>query len=172
MRRYTDNSRVQIRMEYTNQDQQPSESYYYPPPVQQQHLHPLQQPYGASRLSPPPTPVTAIPFMSAPGSYPSSQDSGSYDPAQNNQQHRIGEASSSRGTVSPGGGHSGPNGNGKGTKRIGGKANVSSACGPCKKAHLACDVQRPCKRCTNMGKEDQCEDVPVSPLSSSTLWRR
>ncbi|WVR00250.1 hypothetical protein IAU59_007393 [Kwoniella sp. CBS 9459] len=45
-------------------------------------------------------------------------------------------------------------------KRVGGKANVSSACGPCKRAHLACDVARPCKRCVNMGKEDQCEDVP------------
>jgi hypothetical protein len=45
---------------------------------------------------------------------------------------------------------------------VGGKANVSSACGPCKRAHLACDVARPCKRCVNMGKEDQCEDVPVS----------
>lgn len=45
-------------------------------------------------------------------------------------------------------------------KRVGGKANVSSACGPCKRAHLACDVARPCKRCVNMGKQDQCEDVP------------
>lgn len=47
-------------------------------------------------------------------------------------------------------------------KRVGGKANVSSACGPCKRAHLACDIGRPCKRCINMGKQDQCEDVPVS----------
>nr|ODN91762.1 hypothetical protein L203_01013 [Cryptococcus depauperatus CBS 7841] len=45
-------------------------------------------------------------------------------------------------------------------RRVGGKANVSSACAPCKKAHLACDVARPCKRCVNMGKEDQCADVP------------
>ena len=158
-------------MEYTNRDQQSSESYYYPPPVQQ-HLHAPQQPYGSSTAnrSPPPTPTTAIPFMSAPGSYPSSQGSGSYDASQMNP-HRTGEASSSRGTVSPGEARSGPNGNGNGNgagrnavKRIGGKANVSSACGPCKKAHLACDVQRPCKRCTNMGKEDQCEDVPVCPL--------
>jgi hypothetical protein len=44
---------------------------------------------------------------------------------------------------------------------VGGKPNVSSACGPCKKAHLACDVARPCKRCVNMGKDDLCEDVPV-----------
>lgn len=46
-------------------------------------------------------------------------------------------------------------------KRVGGKANVSSACGPCKRAHLACDIGRPCKRCVNLGKEAQCEDVPV-----------
>ena len=160
-------------MEYTNQDQQPSESYYYPPPVQQ-HFHPSQQSYGAStnNRSPPPTPTTTIPFMSAPGSYPSSQGSGTYDVSHTNS-HRVGEASSSRGTVSPGEARSGPNGNGSGSgrnavKRIGGKANVSSACGPCKKAHLACDIQRPCKRCTNMGKEDQCEDVPVRPPNISS----
>ncbi|KAK8853206.1 hypothetical protein IAR55_003908 [Kwoniella newhampshirensis] len=45
-------------------------------------------------------------------------------------------------------------------KRVGGKPNVSSACGPCKRAHLACDIARPCKRCVNMGKPEQCEDVP------------
>ncbi|KAL7418458.1 hypothetical protein Q5752_006916 [Cryptotrichosporon argae] len=45
-------------------------------------------------------------------------------------------------------------------KRVGGKANVSSACGPCKRAHLACDIARPCKRCVNMGKPELCEDVP------------
>ncbi|CAK9783289.1 hypothetical protein CC85DRAFT_87841 [Cutaneotrichosporon oleaginosum] len=45
-------------------------------------------------------------------------------------------------------------------RRVGNKANVSSACGPCKRAHLACDPARPCKRCVNIGKEDQCEDVP------------
>lgn len=51
-------------------------------------------------------------------------------------------------------------------KRVGGKANVSSACGPCKRAHLACDVARPCKRCVTVGKEDQCEDVPVSQMAA------
>ncbi|ORY33509.1 hypothetical protein BCR39DRAFT_304495 [Naematelia encephala] len=45
-------------------------------------------------------------------------------------------------------------------RRVGGKSNVSAACGPCKRAHLACDVARPCKRCINMGKEELCEDVP------------
>ena len=57
-------------------------------------------------------------------------------------------------------------------KRVGGKANVSSACGPCKRAHLACDVARPCKRCVNMGKQDQCEDVPVGPLCFLPVSRR
>ena len=42
------------------------------------------------------------------------------------------------------------------------KANVTAACGPCKRAHLACDPARPCKRCVSMGKESQCVDVPVS----------
>jgi hypothetical protein len=162
-------------MEYSNQ--QPSESYYYPPTLQQQQQqqHHSHQYAPTANLSPPPTPVTAVPFMSVPGSYPSSQGSGSYDTAQMHP-HRTGEASSSRGTASPGESRSGPNGNGngRGVKRIGGKANVSSACGPCKKAHLACDVQRPCKRCTNMGKEDQCEDVPVCalPTFSSGLQQR
>jgi hypothetical protein len=154
-------------MEYTNQDQQASESYYYPPSLQQQQQQLQSQQYGPGvNRSPPPTPTTSVPYMSAPGSYPSSQGSGSYETANMNS-HRTGEASSSRGTVSPGEARTGPNGNGRTVKRIGGKANVSSACGPCKKAHLACDVQRPCKRCTNMGKEDQCEDVPVRSLSIS-----
>ena len=46
-------------------------------------------------------------------------------------------------------------------RRTGGKPNVASACGPCKRAHLACDIERPCKRCVHMNKEDKCEDVPV-----------
>lgn len=54
-----------------------------------------------------------------------------------------------------------PSGPSTSSRKPGGKANVSSACGPCKRAHLACDVARPCKRCVNMGKEELCEDVPV-----------
>jgi hypothetical protein len=42
------------------------------------------------------------------------------------------------------------------------RVNVLAACLPCKRAHLGCDTQRPCKRCVNMGKEALCEDVPVS----------
>jgi hypothetical protein len=148
-------------MEYSNQDQQLQDSYYYPPTQQHpQYPHPPPQSYDPSstnRPSPPPTPLITAPLMSVPESYPSSHGSGSYEAQL--QAHRSGEASSSRSTVSPGEAQIGPNG--KPVRRIGGKANVSSACGPCKKAHLACDVQRPCKRCTNMGKEDQCEDVPV-----------
>lgn len=153
-------------MEYTNQDQQLQESFYYPP-TQQNPQYP-QPPYGppsTNRPSPPPTPLTSAPLMSGPGSYPSSHASDSYEAQL--QAHRAGEASSSRSTVSPGEAQIGPNG--KPLRRIGGKANVSSACGPCKKAHLACDIQRPCKRCTNMGKEDQCEDVPVCPFLESLL---
>lgn len=36
--------------------------------------------------------------------------------------------------------------------------HVGKACTHCKRAHLACDSQRPCKRCTHLGKEG-CIDV-------------
>ncbi|KAI7857168.1 hypothetical protein BDC45DRAFT_501845 [Circinella umbellata] len=39
------------------------------------------------------------------------------------------------------------------------KSHVPSACVNCKKAHLACDVSRPCKRCVSAGKGDTCHDV-------------
>ncbi|KAK9727643.1 hypothetical protein K7432_001675 [Basidiobolus ranarum] len=39
------------------------------------------------------------------------------------------------------------------------KTHVPSACANCKKAHLACDVSRPCKRCLAMGKTDTCIDI-------------
>ena len=42
------------------------------------------------------------------------------------------------------------------------KPSVAAACGPCKRAHLACDIARPCNRCIKLGKKDICEDVPVS----------
>lgn len=32
------------------------------------------------------------------------------------------------------------------------KAHVANACGNCKRAHLSCDVQRPCNRCVATGK--------------------
>ncbi|KAI8137493.1 hypothetical protein BJV82DRAFT_635125 [Fennellomyces sp. T-0311] len=39
------------------------------------------------------------------------------------------------------------------------KSHVPSACVNCKKAHLACDVSRPCKRCVSLGKTDTCQDI-------------
>lgn len=39
-----------------------------------------------------------------------------------------------------------------------GKPAVSVACIHCKKAHLACDESRPCKRCVKLGKQDTCVD--------------
>lgn len=33
------------------------------------------------------------------------------------------------------------------------KAHVASACVNCKRAHLSCDIQRPCTRCVTSGKE-------------------
>ncbi|ORY81376.1 hypothetical protein BCR37DRAFT_42157 [Protomyces lactucae-debilis] len=47
----------------------------------------------------------------------------------------------------------------KETTRRRNKAHVSTACYPCKRAHLACETSRPCKRCVNLEKEDQCIDV-------------
>ncbi|KAI8336925.1 hypothetical protein BD560DRAFT_451007 [Blakeslea trispora] len=46
------------------------------------------------------------------------------------------------------------------TKRKQGKAtHVPTACINCKKSHLACDLSRPCKRCTTLGKSDTCIDM-------------
>ncbi|KAI8069962.1 hypothetical protein BC940DRAFT_331964 [Gongronella butleri] len=39
------------------------------------------------------------------------------------------------------------------------KSQVKTACVNCKKAHLACDLSRPCKRCVHSGKEDTCRDI-------------
>ncbi|CAH1755819.1 9483_t:CDS:2 [Entrophospora sp. SA101] len=39
------------------------------------------------------------------------------------------------------------------------KTHVPSACINCKRAHLACDVARPCKRCVALGKVDSCIDI-------------
>jgi hypothetical protein len=43
--------------------------------------------------------------------------------------------------------------------RKGAKAHVSSACLNCKRAHLACDAERPCRRCSKLGKTATCVDV-------------
>ncbi|KAI5362870.1 putative zn(2)-C6 fungal-type DNA-binding domain-containing protein [Septoria linicola] len=39
------------------------------------------------------------------------------------------------------------------------KAHVASACINCKRAHLSCDINRPCTRCVSSGKQDSCFDV-------------
>ncbi|KAI8374971.1 ribose 5-phosphate isomerase A-domain-containing protein [Choanephora cucurbitarum] len=39
------------------------------------------------------------------------------------------------------------------------KIHVSAACANCKKAHLACDVSRPCNRCVATDKADTCHDI-------------
>ncbi len=41
----------------------------------------------------------------------------------------------------------------------GSKGHVPAACVNCQKAHLRCSTQRPCPRCTSMGKADTCVDV-------------
>ena len=49
----------------------------------------------------------------------------------------------------------GPNATGASASRTGrkSKAHVASACVNCKRAHLSCDVQRPCGRCVASGKQ-------------------
>ncbi|KAG9840888.1 hypothetical protein KCU98_g9062, partial [Aureobasidium melanogenum] len=47
---------------------------------------------------------------------------------------------------------------GRGGRRA--KAHVANACNNCKRAHLSCDVERPCGRCVATGKADTCRDVP------------
>ncbi|KAI9486910.1 MAG: ribose 5-phosphate isomerase A-domain-containing protein, partial [Benjaminiella poitrasii] len=44
-------------------------------------------------------------------------------------------------------------------KRIVKSTHVPTACIHCKKAHLACDLSRPCKRCYSLGKSDSCVDI-------------
>ncbi|KAI9493802.1 hypothetical protein BDB00DRAFT_821654 [Zychaea mexicana] len=39
------------------------------------------------------------------------------------------------------------------------KTHVLRACVNCRKAHLACDADRPCKRCVSLSKEQTCYDV-------------
>lgn len=63
------------------------------------------------------------------------------------------QAAASAGLVSPTVDESSPAG------RKPAKAHVPSACLNCKRAHLACDVGRPCRRCVNLGKSDTCIDV-------------
>ncbi|KAI7877811.1 hypothetical protein K492DRAFT_171373, partial [Lichtheimia hyalospora FSU 10163] len=45
------------------------------------------------------------------------------------------------------------------TKKRTSKSHVPTACVNCKKAHLACDLSRPCKRCVSVGKAETCYDI-------------
>lgn len=49
------------------------------------------------------------------------------------------------------------------------KKHVTSACLNCKRAHLACDFSRPCRRCLDVGKADTCFDVQVGSQSFHRL---
>ncbi|KAK7511599.1 hypothetical protein IWZ03DRAFT_418008 [Phyllosticta citriasiana] len=52
------------------------------------------------------------------------------------------------------------------------KAHVASACVNCKRAHLSCDVQRPCMRCVASGKEVRVPDDAVSFIANVATHRR
>jgi len=42
------------------------------------------------------------------------------------------------------------------------KTHVASACVNCKRAHLSCDVQRPCTRCVSSGKQVRTVDTLIA----------
>jgi hypothetical protein len=48
---------------------------------------------------------------------------------------------------------------------------VSIACVHCKKAHLACDDERPCRRCTRLGRGDTCIDHVPKKRGRPTLGK-
>ena len=57
--------------------------------------------------------------------------------------------------------------------------HVCKACIHCKRAHLACDEARPCRRCMHLGKFDTCVDVehkrrgrPKSGVTTKTNFLR
>ncbi|KAI9032791.1 ribose 5-phosphate isomerase A-domain-containing protein [Phycomyces nitens] len=52
------------------------------------------------------------------------------------------------------------------------KAQVPVACVNCKKAHLACDLSRPCKRCVCVGKSDTCHDIQPKKRGRPKLGER
>ncbi|OZJ03137.1 hypothetical protein BZG36_04648 [Bifiguratus adelaidae] len=49
--------------------------------------------------------------------------------------------------------------------------NVDKACNNCKKSHLRCDEQRPCRRCIVTGKGD-CKDVEHKPRGRPRLSKK
>lgn len=52
------------------------------------------------------------------------------------------------------------------------KARVTWPCVNCKKAHLCCDVQRPCGRCVASGKQETCKDVQLEAYRALRSRRR
>ena len=49
------------------------------------------------------------------------------------------------------------------------KAHVASACVNCKKAHLSCDVQRPCGRCVASGKQVSNHSIPRHVVATKLI---
>lgn len=46
------------------------------------------------------------------------------------------------------------------------RTQVPRACTNCRKMHAACGMERPCKRCSQNGLEESCQDVPRKKRSS------
>ena len=52
------------------------------------------------------------------------------------------------------------------------KSHVASACINCKRAHLSCDVQRPCTRCVASGKQVRSYmDIPRTLVITNDRWQ-
>ena len=51
------------------------------------------------------------------------------------------------------------------------KSHVASACVNCKRAHLSCDVQRPCTRCVASGKQASSDQGPIATSAQQANQR-
>lgn len=111
----------------------------FPPPLSSPALHALPSLLPPSFPGPPPYPVT-LPTQFETYQGPSSSAFGASSNAPAPATPTAGIATGTAGPASS-----------RGIRRS--KAHVASACVNCKRAHLSCDVQRPCARCVASGKQ-------------------
>jgi hypothetical protein len=114
---------------------------------------PLLPPF-TSPTEPPPSSLDSASFPSATAYLPTfpSQTETSYGASQTGSIVQSGIAGQAAAAVATSASSSGPSSR---TPRKS-KAHVASACINCKRAHLSCDVQRPCGRCVASGKQVSC----------------
>ena len=98
----------------------------------------------------PPPPPPRLGYLPYPPPFPTQPIGPSSIPAPPSGVFQGDRSLTSGPTVTAGAGVSGPSSIRTGRKS---KAHVASACINCKRAHLSCDVQRPCTRCVASGKQ-------------------